>query len=1137
MNRIRRIAGVVLCPLAFTGAVFASAAASAFEAGYYRWPALHVDTLVFASEGDLWRSELGADGHSGTPAVRLTTHEELESHPVLSPDGKTLVFVARYESAGDLYAMPSSGGKPRRLTFENGGVAAVGWFDADHVLYVSGNVPGPRAQRIKRLHTATGVITTLPLADANLATMGSQGQALFFNRFGLALSSDNAVHYRGGRMAQLWRWPVSTNSSTPSEAIRLLADFAAPVRAPMWWDGRVYFVSDKSGADNLWSVAADGSGPKQHTSYTSGQLATPVLHNGRVAYQRGADIFLHDIASNEQVKLALELISDRDQLRPRWLSAPLDYMESARIGSAGASVTFTARGHAVRAFAGTRRRIEYALAPTARARAAVTVDNTVDNTADSWTYSIIDDNAVSEIWRFPADGTGSGQRLVGDIRAHLWSVQVSPGGTHLAFDDKLGRLWLLDLATLRKTQIASSESADDHPFSGFSWSPAGRYLAFSGYGRREVRRVHVVDTQTGDGQMVTSEKYESHAPAFSHDGKWLYFASDRHFDPAPGTPWGDRNMGPAFDKRSRLFALQLDPAAAFPFAPAAESLAETAKGDKESRAAKRKRKQSKTGSADKEEASRQDATILFDGLAERLWPMPVAPDNVLALAANEKFVYALAGTDPDKGFTLTSIKLESVPGGGKAETTVLAPDLTGFELTHDGKTLLLQRGKQSGIALLLVPASDKLPDELDEHTVRIADWRLRIDPAAEWRQQLLDAWRLHRDFAYDSNLRGLDWPAVLAQRLPLLDRVGHRDELTDLMKQMTAELGILHSQVGTGDLPRDLETGTAAFLGAELVPVRDGLSIQTIYQGEADLPETLGPLLQPGVDVEVGEVITAVDGSPVKSLADIARSIATKAMQQVRLELKNGRQRHSVLVTPVDAGGLRRLRYGHWVQQNAERVARLSDQGIGYLHLNAMGSGDVASFARDFYAQLDKGGMIIDVRGNRGGNVDSWLLNALQRRAWAFWQPSQGTVSGTNMQQAYRGHVVVLINEGTYSDGETFAAGAKALGLAELVGSRTAGAGIWLSDRNRLSDRGIARVAEFPQYAMDGSWLLEGRGVSPDVPVENLPVALYGGRDAQIETAVARLQAKLKTDPVAPLRARPLPPVGVPGEDVKRLSR
>lgn len=1118
MNRIKQIARVLLC-----AGVFVNVAASAFETGYYRWPALHDNTLVFASEGDLWRSEIDVDGQPGTPAVRLTSHEELESHPVLSPDGKTLVFVARYESAGDLYAMPSSGGKPRRLTFENGGVTAVGWFDAKQVLYVSRNVPGPGAQRIKRLDTITGAIATLPLAEANLATLDDQSKTLFFNRFGLALSSDNAVHYRGGRMAQLWRWSLPENAGTPTEAERLLADFAAPIRAPMWWNGRVYFVSDKSGADNLWSVAAGGGAPQQHTGYTTGQLATPGLHNGRIVYQRGADIYLHDIARNEQTKLALELISDRDPLRPRYLTNPLDYLESARIGAAGNSVTFTARGHSVRAFTGTQRRIEYPVAPTARARGTVTSGN--------WAYSIIDTNTVSEIWRFPADGAGAGERLVGDVEAHLWSLQLSPERKHLVFDDKRGRLWLVNLATLRKTQIASSESAGDHPFSGYSWSPAGRYLAFSGYDKRDIRRIHIIDTETGDGQIVTSEKYESHAPAFSHDGKWLYFASDRHFDPAPSSPWGDRNMGPAFDKRSRLFALQLDPAADFAFAPAAESL-QTAES-----AQKKKAKKPTVKSAKGTEASRQDTIIAFAGLAARLWPIPTPPENVLALAANKEFVYVLAGTDPDKGFTLTSIKLDSVAGGDKAEAEVLAPDLTDFELTHDGKTLFLRRGKQSAVTLLLVPASDKLPDELAQHTVRIADWRLRIEPAAEWRQQLLDAWRLHRDFAYDSKLRGLDWPAVLAQQLPLLDRVGHRDELSDLMKQMTSQLGILHSQVGAGDLPRDPETGPAAYLGAELVPVSDGLSVQTIYQGEADLPDTLGPLLQPGVNVSVGEVITAVDGRAVKTLADVASSLATKANQQVRLDILNGRQRRSVLVTPVGAGGLRRLRYGHWVQGNARQVARLSDDDIGYLHLNAMVDRDVASFARDFYAQLDKGGMIIDVRGNRGGNVDSWLLNALQRQAWSFWQSPEGRAAGTNMQQAYRGHVLVLINERTYSDGETFAAGAKALGLAELLGTRTAGAGIWLTDRNRLSDRGIARVAELPQYSLSGSWLLEGRGVSPDVRVINPPVALFSGRDAQIEAAVTRLQAKLKAAPIAPLRAAPLPPVGVSGEDVKPLSR
>lgn len=1093
-----------------------AATTKAAELGYYQWPTLVDQQLVFASEGDLWHTTIGANGVTSA-AIRLTTHPEDETHPVLSPDGALLAFVARYESAGDIYVMPAAGGTPKRVTFAGGGVASIGWFDETHLLYVTGNVPGPRAQRIRRLNITTGESDLLPLAGMNAVTRADDA-TLFFARFGLSLSQDNAVRYRGGRMAQLWRWQEQTAGSgnaRASEAERLLADFGAPIRTPMWWNNRVYFVSDASGADNYWSVRADGSDVQQHTEFASGQLLTPQMDEGRVVYQRGADLFVWSAVDNSVQELSIQLISDRDQLRPRSLAAPLKYLDSSRISASGTSVTLTARGHIAQAYPGTRRRVEYALPDRARARGAVAHDAAL--------YAIVDVDLFSQIWQFPTNGVGPGRVIVKDVQAHIWSLQLSPDNKRLVFDDKQGRLWSLDLASQRKTQIATNVAADDHAFVDFSWSPAGRYLAFTQYDERDRQRVHLYDTRSRRDEIVSSAKYEANAPTFSHDGKWLYFNTDRNFNATPGSPWGDRNLGAHFDKRGRLFGLQLEPGAAFPFAPDAESL-EIA-SDKSSKA--------KAKDAD-EDAAPVDANVEFDGLAERLWPLPVEPNNVAGLIANDKFLFFLTVADQER--TLQSIKIDKVAAGAEAEVTEVATDVSAFGLSNDGKTLFVQTGRGTATSMLLVPAADKLPDDVTPHGVRLADWQLRINPGAEWRQQLRDAWRLHRDFAYDPNLRGLDWPQILVDAEALLPRVGSRSELNSLIKQMVSPLGILHSQVRAGDVPQDAETAAPAFLGAVYVPAKAGVTIQTIYAGDADLPETLGPLLQPGVDVRTGDVLTAVDGQSIETVADIAKALAGKAGQQVRLDVARGRETLAALVAPVSAGGSRRLRYGHWVQAKIAQVDELSNGELGYLHLEAMGGRDIASFARDFYAQLDKDGIIIDVRGNRGGNIDSWILNALLRRVWAFWESPAGGQPFGNMQQAYRGHLVVLINEGTYSDGETFAAGIKALGITDLIGTRTAGAGIWLTSRNSLSDNGMARVAELPQFGLDGRWLIEGVGVSPDIAVANLPVAQFLGEDAQLAAGVDYLRKKIIDEPVPPLRGAPLPPVGTTAKDVQKQA-
>lgn len=397
-----------------------------------------------------------------------------------------------------------------------------------------------------------------------------------------------------------------------------------------------------------------------------------------------------------------------------------------------------------------------------------------------------------------------------------------------------------------------------------------------------------------------------------------------------------------------------------------------------------------------------------------------------------------------------------------------------------------------------------------------------------------DAWLMHRDSFFDKNMRGLDWQATKAKYQPLLARLTDRHELNDLFKQMMGELDSLHSQVYGGDLPADAKQPKAANLGARLEQTKHGVRISHIYQNDAELPSHASPLGRIEVDAAVGDIISAINGKSVNTVADVAKALRNQVNKQVLLTLKRNKNSIKTVVEPIDNRTNAKLRYLDWVNHNSQKVSDNSQGDIGYLHLYAMGAGDIASFAREFYANIDKQGLIIDVRRNRGGNIDSWIIEKLLRRAWMFWQPTQGTPN-SNMQQAFRGHIVVLTDQLTYSDGETFSAGVKALGIAPLIGKQTAGAGVWLSGRNALTDKGMARVAEYPQYAMDGRWIVEGRGISPDIEVDNLPLATFNGHDAQLEKAISYLKAQLVEQVVSPLKAEPMPTSGF-ADDVSLLQ-
>lgn len=1089
------IRSALVCLLAASASV-----ATAGEA-WYREPSLRGDTLVFVAEGDLW-----AVAASGGSARRLTTHPAQEGQPALSPDGSEVAFVASYDGAPEVYVMPLAGGTPRQLSFDGGQIALQGYTPGGELMYASNAVVGPTHYRVLRLvDPATGRSRDLPLADANQGSFDAGGERLWFTRFGLHLSTDNALDYRGGAMARLYAF----DTGQTAEARPLAGDWNANVSRPMWWQGRVYALSDANGRPNLWSLSEDGQQRKALTAHTDFDVRSPSLDAGRIVYQHTADLRLYDIASGSDSRIPIELPSDFEQRLPRWIKTPLNFAESVRIAPGGDSVAVVARGRATLASTGKRRRVDLAVPGEARVREAVPA-------RDGRVIAILDHDGKSEIWSFPADGSGPGKRLVADESVHRWRLYPSPDGRWLAHDDKQGRLSLLDLEKGSNRVLERAEFGRDDPYAAVTWSPDGKYLALARPDTAQLRsQIVLLPLAGGKPLTLTSDRYESFAPAFTPDGRWLYFLSNRNFEPTPPAPWGDRNTGPMFDKRARIYALALQPGLRFPFAPGDE-LAPAAAADT-----------SKEG---------QPAVpgIDVDGLSGRLFEVPVPGGNYFALLAHAERLYLL---ERDAGLRAQPRLVSLAYNADAPQVEPLTDNVRDFALSADGKRMLVAKAGPDGAGIgeiLLTDTAAKLPDKADSARVRIADWSIEIDPPAEWRQMYADAWRMHRQFSFDPAMRGADWDALRQRYAALLPRLADRADLDDLLAQLSAEHGILHSQVRGADLRKDAEAPMTAFLGARLAVDADGVSIAHIYRSDPELPAERAPLQQPGVDARAGDRLLAINGRVVRNPGDVARALRQQAGQQVLLTLQRGKaEAHRTVVVPVPADRDATLRYLDWVQGRAEAVARASGGRMGYLHLRAMTPGDMAAFVRDFYAQLDREGLIIDVRRNRGGNIDSWVIDRLLRRAWAYWHPP-GTVPQWNQQQSYRGHLAVLADEFTYSDGETFAAGIKALGLGPVIGKRTSGAGIWLSDRNVLSDGGIARVAEFGQFDAQGRWLIEVQGVAPDIEVDNPPYATANGEDAQLQAAINYLEKRLAEAPITQPATQPIPPRGVPGHDGSR---
>jgi tricorn protease len=447
----------------------------------------------------------------------------------------------------------------------------------------------------------------------------------------------------------------------------------------------------------------------------------------------------------------------------------------------------------------------------------------------------------------------------------------------------------------------------------------------------------------------------------------------------------------------------------------------------------------------------------------------------------------------------------------------VAEGVTSYELSVDGKKMLVRKGRD----LYVFDAAAKAPSNLAKSKVDLSAWTFPIDVREDWRQIFVDAWRLERDYFYDPGMHGVDWDAVLEKHLPLVERVTTRNELNDIIGWMVGELSALHTSVRGGDQRAGPDNIRVPTLGARLLrdPEAGGYRIDHIYRTDPDYPEERSPLADPDLEIVQGDIIQMVNGVDCLSVGHINELLRGQERRQVLLRIRpgSGGPERDVIVTPTTSE--QGLRYSDWEYTRRLRAEEKGGGKIGYVHLRAMGSNDLTAWYRQFYPVFDRQGLIIDVRHNRGGNIDSILLEKLMRRAWAYWKNRQREPYW-NMQYAFRGHMIVLSDENTASDGEAFAYGFQKLGLGKVVGTRSWGGEIWLSSSNRLSDGGLARAPMMGLYGNDVDWIIEGHGVDPDIVVENLPHATFNGSDAQLDAAVDQLLEMIRKDP----RAVPAPP-------------
>lgn len=1074
--------------------------------GYYRFPALHDDTIVFTAEGDLWKVN-----RCGGQAQRLTTHHGLETHATISPDGHWLAFSAEYEGPLEVYVMPLHGGQPRRLTYEglDERSLAVGWTPDGRVIYSTEHFSTLPNRQLVLIDPQSLAQCVLPLSQASEGVFTPDMATLFFTR--LPPQSSNAKRYQGGSVQTLWKFafPKRKRKTSP-EAIPLTADYPGASKDPMWWEGRVYFLSDRDGTMNLWSMRENGRQLQQHTFHRGWDMQSPTAHGGRIVYQLGADLRLYTIATGEDQRLPITLISDFEHTRERWITTPWRYLSAMSIAPEGDRVVLTSRGRVFVAPAKQGRLVEVTGRPGVRyAEARFLPDG-------QRLLMLSDQTNELEFWTAPANGIGPFTQLTQDGRVFRYGGVPAPNGQWVAFVDKNHHLWLLNLMTNTTTHIASSERGS---FGKLAWSPDSAWLAYVLTADNQHCQIWLYQVEEGRHLAATSDRVDSFGPAWSTDGKWLYFLSDRQFRTLVESPWGPRQPEPYLHKTTKVYLLALAKGERSPFLPADELYPTLPRANNGARPgepvapaatpAVPTESSKPNGEGQKNAAGKANTiTIDVDGLATRLYEVPLPVANYVSLTANGKYLF-WTERDPESETRLLAMEVKNQD----PTPVMLLSGIGRYELSLDGKKLMVQKGA----AVYLIDATAEAPKDLEKNRVPLAQWSFAVNPREEWRQMLIDAWRLQRDYFYDRNLHGVPWQEMLNRYLPLVERVTDRHELNDLLAQLMSELSALHTDVGTSDVRRGQDWVDLASLGAEFGrAAKGGYVVQQLYRTDPDFPEQLGPLLAPDVNLQTGDIIEAINGIDPLSVEHPALLLKQRAGQQVLLKVKsaNAESARLVVVRPISSRQAGNLRYSAWEYKNRQYVDEKGAGLLGYLHLRAMDGENYAEWARDYFPVFNRQGLIIDLRHNRGGNIDSWLLGKLLRKPWVYWQPRAGKPYW-NMHYAFHGHMVVLCNEFTASDGETFCEGFRRLGLGKVIGVRTWGGGIWLTRSNRLVDYGYAAAPEIGMYTADGQWLIEGHGVDPDIVVDNLPHATFLGQDAQLDAAITHLQTLIREQPLA----------------------
>jgi tricorn protease len=1092
------------------------------------FPDIHKDKVAFVYGGDLWLASC-----SGGEARRITAHPGRELFPKFSPDGKWLAFTGQYDGNFNVYVMPSEGGQPKQLTFYQGeaqplsdrmGVhnQVIGWTrDSKNVLFLSRrDASNGWTKRPFMVSISGGLPQPLPMDEGGLLSYSPDGSKVAYNR--IFRNFRQWKRYTGGLAQDITIYDLKNN----------LVDQVVPHTEytdsfPMWHGNTIFFSSDRGPEHrlNLYSFDLASKQVQQLTKFDQFDVMWPSLGPDAIVFENAGYLYTFDLETRQPKKLTIYVNGECGQALKHWADAS-HHITDFDIAPDGKRAVFAARGEVftVPAKEGSMRNLTNS--PGVREQKVSWSPN------GKWIAYLSDRTGEDEIYMAPQDGLGPEEQVTSGHKGFMFQPAWSPDSAKIAWADKDLTLWYVDIKTKKPVEVDRAKYGE---IQGYSWSPDSQWLAYDKAEASGFSVIYLYGLADRKITAVTSTLNNSYAAVFDPDKRYLYFLSDRDYNEVLGTI----DFEFANPKTTRVYVVTLTADEPSPFPAltdetkvkteesAADVAAPESKPGKNAKPPANKKEAEKSEEKTVETEAKQPPRVFkvdIEGIQNRIVALATPPAVIHSFDASKDAIYystapirGLSGPLPGENPAIRAFDLK------ERKDKVLIEGADHFALSTDGSKLLYRTAGGDGPPRygIIDAKPPETPHKAGDGALNLGGMRVEVDPPQEWKEIFNEVWRQERDYFFEASMNGMDWQKIHDQYAQLLPYVADRYSLTYIMAGMIGELSNSHTYVGGGDFPEPHGVNVG-LLGADYeVDSASGMyRIKKIFPGENWDANTRSPLTEPGVNVKQGDYLVAINGRSLRAPQTPDELLVNTANEVVTLSVNSKPSpegARKVVVKPIaDESALREL---NMIETNRKKVDAASGGRIGYVYLPDMGDAGLNAFVKQYFPQIRKEGIIFDVRYNGGGFVDQLIFERL-RRVLVAMDSARNWESGTVPQNVFHGYMACVTNHYAASDGDLFSYFFKHYKLGPLVGERTWGGVRGIRGLRPLMDGGYITRPEFSLYGLDSKWLIENRGVEPDVVVDNPPDLVVKGQDPQLEKAIEMLMQQINANPKK-LPARP----------------